>query len=129
MASFESVAQGKIDGPDFDLLERPTGTKIGIYCLQNNVSSHAKYRIKLAFEELSTHLLRPVLGHVPVVIAVEHSEKEDSTAVTASYGGESFDPAQSEDDFSYDLLRNMVRSLSYRYDPEAEQANTVRVLV
>ncbi|MBQ9001826.1 MAG: amino acid ABC transporter ATP-binding protein [Eggerthellaceae bacterium] len=121
------VLELKVDGPDFDFMG--AGTEIDGYCLHNNVSSRAKYGIKLAFEELACNILKPVLACTPVLITVEHSEKHDSTEVTATYGGERFDPAQSEDDFSYSVLQSVVGGLSYHYDAEAEQSNAIRILI
>ena len=60
-----------------------------------------------------------------MLITVEHSEEGDRTEITALYGGEKFDPAESGDEFSYNVLQSTVRELSYQHDPEAEQANTV----
>ena len=121
------VLEIRLDDSDFDFAG--AGTKIDSYCLQNDISSSAKYRIRLAFEELTCQLLKPVLNCTPVLITVEHSEKEGDTEITASYCGEKFDPAESGDGFSYDVLKSTVKSLTYRYDPEAEWANTVQIMI
>jgi len=121
------VLELKIGGPDFDFAG--AGTEVDGYCVQNDISSSAKYRINLAFEELAYHILRPVLDRVPLLITIEYSEKDDSTEITASYGGEQFDPAKSGDGFSYQVLNSTVKSLMYHYDPAAEQTNTVKVLI
>jgi polar amino acid transport system ATP-binding protein len=121
------VLEIKVDGPDFDFAG--AGTEIDGYCLQNDVPSSAKYRIRLCFEELTCHILRPVLDYAPVLITVEHSEKDGDTEITASYGGEKFDPEKSGDGFSYQVLHSTVKSLSYHYDPEAEQTNTVQIVI
>ena len=47
----------------------------------------------------------------------------------ADLPGEKFDPAESGDGFSYDVLKSTVKSLTYRYDPEAEWANTVQIMI
>ena len=120
------VLELNIDGPDFDFTG--AGTEIDGYCLQHDVSSRTKYRIRLTFEELACNMLKPVLDHAPVLITIEHSEEDDDTEITATYGGERFDPAESGDGFSYEVLRSTVKSLSYRYDPEAQRANMVRIL-
>jgi len=116
-----------VDNPDFDFVG--AGTEIEGYCLQNDISSSAKNRIGLVFEELTCHILMPVLDCSPVLITVVHSNEDGDTEITASYGGEKFDPAESSDDFSYSVLSSTVKSLSYRYDPEAERANTVQILI
>ena len=121
------VLEFKVDSPDFDFMG--AGTEIDGYCLQNDISSRMKYRINLTFEELTLHILRPVLDYAPVLITIEYSEKDGNTEITASYGGEKFDPEESKDSFSYSVLRSTVKSLSYHYDPEAERANIAKVLI
>ena len=121
------VLEISLDNPDFDFAG--AGTEIDGYCLHYDISPKTKYRIKLAFEELSCNILRPVLDRTSVLIAVEYSDKEGGTEITASYRGEKFDPAKSEDAFSYEVLRSNVESLSYRYDPEAEWSNTVQTMI
>ena len=121
------VLEIRVDDADFDFAGAETD--IDSYCLQNDISSRTKYLIRLAFEELTCNILKPVLDNAPVLITVEHSEEGDRTEITALYGGEKFDPAESGDEFSYNVLQSTVRELSYQHDPEAEQANTVRILI
>ena len=121
------VLEIRLDDPDFDFAG--AGTDIDGYCLQNDISSRTKYRIRLAFEELTCNILKPVLEYAPTLITIEYSEGDDSAEITASYGGEKFDPAESGDGFSYDVLKSTVKSLSYRYDPQAEWANTVQITI
>ena len=116
-----------IDGPDYDFVG--AGTEIDRYCLHNDLSSRTKYRIRLAFEELTSNILRPVIDKVPVAIVIEYSGKDENTEITATYGGEKYNPAEADDDFSYKVLQSSVRNLSYNYDPEAEQTNTISILV
>ena len=105
------------------------GTEIERYCLQNDIAPQTKYLIRLAFEELAAHILAPVLEHTPLLITIEYSGKDGSTEVRALYNGEKYDPAESEDDIYYKVLSGACNSMSYHYDPEAEYANTVRVLM
>ena len=105
------------------------GTEIDRYCMRNDISSRTKYYIRLAFEELTYNILKPVLDHVPVLIRIEHSEQGDNTEVTALYGGDRFDPTQSGDGFSYRVLSSTVNSFDYQYDPKAEQPNTIRIRI
>ena len=121
------VLELNVNNPHFDFAGM--GTEIDRYCLQNDISSRTKYGIHLAFEELTSNILRPVLDQVPVLITVEYSEKDDGAEVTALYGGEKFDPAENGDGFSYKVLKSTVRSLTYHYDPRAERSNTVKVQI
>ncbi len=105
------------------------GTEIDRYCMRNDMSSRTKYRIRLAFEELTSNILKPVLDHVPVLIRIEYSEQGDNAEVTALYGGDRFDPTENKDDLSYNVLNSTVSSFTYQYDPEAEHANTIRIRI
>ena len=121
------VLELKVDSPYFDFAG--AGTEIDRYCMQNDIVPRTKYFIRLIFEELFFHILRPVLDHVPVLIMVEHSEQDDKTEVNVSYGGDKFDPAENGDGFSYKVLNSTVCSLTYHYDPDAEQTNLIRILI
>ena len=121
------VLELKADDPYFDYAGMHT--EIGRYCFQNDIPPRTKYRIVLAFEELTTNLLRNVLEHVPVLITIGYSESDGNAEVIAEYGGEKFNPSDSGDDLAYKVLSSSVSSLSYQYDPEKEQANTISVLI
>ena len=116
-----------IDGPSFDL--GAAGREIDRYCLQRGAASRTRYLIRLAFEELTAHMLRPVLERRKVMVTVECSDRDDSAEIIAAFGGEKFDPEEPGELLSYKVLSGIVRSLSYDHDPEAELANTIRVTV
>ena len=66
-------------------------------------------------------------SHVGMII---HSTTLNTMAkVIAEYGGEKFNPSDSGDELAYKVLSSSVRSVSYHYDPEQEQANTISVLI
>ena len=104
------------------------GTEIDRFCMKNDIPPRTKYRIRLAFEELVQQMLLKVLDETPVRITVEYSAEKERTTVTASYGGPRFDPAEGENELSYAVLKNSVEELSYRYKPEEEEANIIRVV-
>ena len=121
------VMELKIDSPDYDFIG--AGSEIEQYSMRNNIPSRIKYRIRLAFEELTQQMLFPVLKHTPVMITVEYSEAESQAIVIACYGGGRFDPSEDEDNLSYSVLKGAVDELSYTYDEEAELSNTIRVVI
>ena len=121
------VLELEVDSPYYDFAG--AGTYIDRYCMQNDIVPRSKYLIRLVFEELTSHILRPVLDHVPVLITIEYSDQDDRTEVTASYGGERFDPAASGDGFSFKVLRSTVSGLTYQYVPNAEYTNMIRILI
>ena len=121
------VLELEVDSPFYDFVG--AGTEIDRYCMQNDIAPRSKYLIRLAFEELTSQILRPVLDSVPVLITVEYSQQDNKTEVTALYGGEKFDPAESGDGFSYKVLRSTVSGLTYQYVPNAEYTNMIRILI
>ena len=74
-------------------------------------------------------MLLPVLRRIPIHITAEYSPEDERAVVTASYGGDRFDPAEGENRLSYTVLKKSVEELSYTYNSEAEYSNTVRVLI
>ena len=121
------VLEINVESPDFDFIG--AGSDIDKYCIENDISPHMKYMIRLAFEELSMQLLKPVLEKTGVVITMEYSEDAETTIITASYGGEKYDPASGDNELSYKLLKNSVDDLSYEYDADSDSPNTVRIVL
>ncbi|MBQ3426201.1 MAG: amino acid ABC transporter ATP-binding protein [Clostridia bacterium] len=120
------VLEFLIDNGDFDFIG--AGTEIDRYCLQNDIPSRTKYRIRLAFEELVQQMLFSVLEHTPIRVVVEYSAAQEQTTVSVSYGGERFDPAEGDNELSYKVLKSSVEELQYEYEPQAEYTNTVRAI-
>lgn len=116
-----------IDSRDYDFVA--AGTEIDKYCIKNDVPLRTKYRIRLAFEELVQQMLLPLLGKTRICVAVEYAKSEETATVTVSYGGESLNPEQNGDEFSYSVLKRAVRDISYVYNPDGEYANMVKVVI
>ena len=115
-----------IDSREYDF--PGAGSEIDRFCIQNDIPPRTKYRIRLAFEELVQQMLLKVLQETPLHVSIEYSADRERTTVTVSYGGPRFDPAEGENELSYAVLKNSVEELSYRYEPEAEEANRIRVV-
>ncbi len=116
-----------IESPEHDFTD--TGLEIDRYCMQNDIPSYLKYRIRLAFEELVQQMLLPVLKRSPIHITMEYSEQENRAVVIALYGGMRFNPAEGENRFSYNVLSHSVDDISYSYDSKAEYSNNIRVVI
>lgn len=121
------VLELTIDSIDFDFAG--AGTDIDRYCLHNDVPPRTRYRIRLAFEELAQQILKDVLKQTALLFTIEYSQKDEKTEITAVYGGERFDPADSDNSLSYSLLKGSVEELSYQYDQQAEKPNIVRIII
>ena len=126
-SALDPAMELKIDSSDFDFIG--AGNEIDQYCLRNNIPSRIKYRIRLAFEELTQQMLFPVLKHTPVMITIEYSEAESQAVVIACYGGDRYDPSGDKDNLSYSVLKGTAEELSYAYCEENELPNTIRVVI
>ena len=115
-----------IDSREYDF--PGAGTEIDRFCIQNDIPPRTKYRIRLAFEELVQQMLLKVLQETPLHVSIEYSAERERTTVIVTYGGPRFDPAEGENELSYAVLKNSVEELSYRYEPEAEEANKIKVV-
>ena len=116
-----------IDSIDFDFTGM--GTDIDRYCLHNAVPPYTRYKIHLAFEELTTQILKDVLKQTPLLLTIEYSQKSDETLITVEYDGERFDPADSENSLSYNLLKGFVEEFSFHHDPGADHPNMVKIII
>ena len=121
------VLELSIDSRDYDFIG--AGAKIDRYCMLNDIPPRIKYRIRLAFEELVQQMLLPVLEHIPVRVALEYAPTSEQATVTVCWSGDRFDPANGENELSYMLLKKSVDELSYSFEPEKDESNTVRVMI
>ena len=116
-----------IDSREYDFLGAEG--EIDKYCMQNDVPPYTKYRIRLAFEELVQQMLLPVLNRTPLHVMIEYAPEEKRTTILVTYAGERYDPAESGNELSYNVLKASVEELRYTYDADAENANTIHVLI
>ena len=121
------VLEFDIDCQDYDFIR--AGTEIDHYCRNNFIPSDIRYRIRLAFEELVQQMLWCVLAEEPCHVTVEYAEEKERAVVTVRYAGKKFDPAESGNTLSYNLLKATVKDLTYEYDEAAEIPNIVRVYI
>ena len=121
------VLEFTVDTPDFDFIG--AGAEMDRYCLQNDVLPKEKYRVRLAVEELTQQILLPRQHQMPFHVLVEHSERDGSTAVTVSYGGERFDPQDTENELSYAVLKGTADDIRYVYDAQGTLPNHVVIRI
>ena len=119
------VLEFNVDSPDFDFIG--ANAEIDRYCIKNDIPPRTKYRIRLSFEELVQQMLMPVLEKTPVRVVAEYSAAQEQVTITASYGGEKYDPLAEANKLSYKVLNSSVDELKYGYEPQEEYANIVKV--
>ena len=119
------VLEIKVDRRDFDFAG--SESEIERYCMQNDLPPRTKYRIRLAFEELVRQMLIPAGVPVPIIFTAEYSDAEEKTKITASYGGDKFDPSGAGNELSYTLLKQSVDEFKYSYNSGQELSNNVEM--
>ena len=102
-------------------------SEINLYCMQNEIPPRTKYRIRLAFEELVQQILTKSGVPYPISFTAEYNAEAEGATVIVSYGGEKFDPAESDNDFSYNMVKQTADKLSYKYEPDKELSNIIKM--
>ena len=121
------VLEFTIDSRDFDFIG--AGAEIDRYCMQNDMNAREKYRIRLAVEELVQQILLPRMETPAVHLLIEHAAQEGTTAVTALYGGEAFDPKDTDNELSYTVLKNTAAEMTYRFEAQQPLPNRVELRI
>lgn len=121
------VLELHIDDARHDFLS--IGSEIDRYCLKSDIPSRLKYRIHLVFEELVEQILIPVLPQPHIQMTVEYSEAEQKVTMTVLYNGEPFDPATTQNDLSYTLLKNATTELHHSAQIEGEYTNRLQCII
>ena len=116
-----------IDSRDYDFVG--AGAEIERYCQQNNLAAKEKYRIRLAIEELVLQILLPHMPEPQIHVTVEYASLEEQTDLTLNYGGERFEPQESDNELSLSVLNSVVDSIFYHYDPQEEKPNFVNLRI
>lgn len=121
------VLEYNIEDAEFDFVG--AGSDLDRYCIKSDIPSKVKYRIRLAVEELVQQMLIPHGGVFPINVTVEYSAEKQSTVVTVLYCGEKFDPAESDNQLSYNLLKNSVSDMIFEFNQDAEYQNKIKVMI
>ena len=116
-----------IEGRDFDFIG--AGAEIDRYCMQNDMPGRMKYRIRLAIEELVLQILLPRMDNPRIRVLLEYAAREGSADLTVSYGGERFDPMETDNELSLLTLKSTAREMKYSYDPGQNEGNRVEIAI
>ncbi len=116
-----------IDSKDYDFIG--AGSDIDRYCFQNDISTHLKHRLRLVFEELVQQILIPSLPDPEIRFTAEYSETEQKVEIIVFYNGTVFKPEDSDNDISYNVLKNMTSDLSHTAINEDGFTNRIRCVI
>jgi polar amino acid transport system ATP-binding protein len=117
------VLEFMIEDKEFDFFA--AGGELDRYCMQHDIPTRTKYRIRLTIEEMVQQILMPRDGVYPIRVTAEFSAEEETSTVSISYGGGRFDPADGDNDLSYNMLKQTVSRLDYSYNESEELPNTI----
>ena len=98
------------------------------YCIQNDISPRVKYRICLSFEELVQRILSSHSDIHPIEFEVEYTDDDERAKITITYGKDKFDPADTDDELSYKVLKQRTEQITYTYD-ESTRENKVEIII
>ena len=115
-----------VDNNNFDFIG--ANSTIEQYCIQNDVSPRVKYRISLSFEELVQRILSSHANTYPIKFVVEHKEDEEKARITITYNGDKFDPADTDDKLSYQIIKQSSKEILYSYDDSLKE-NKIEILI
>ncbi len=97
------------------------------FCRDNLIAPKTMRNLELAFEELISQNIMEYLDYnksdIPVNVLIEHSEADDSSEMTITYGGEHYDPFTDGDELSARMIKKLASETGYIYDSK----NIVRV--
>ena len=100
-------------------------SQIDQYVLKNDISPRSKYRINLAFEELVQRMLSHHPERYPISFVAEYRTTDEKVKITVKYKGDKFDPADTDDKLSYQLLKESVEEFDYEYNDSIKENKVV----
>lgn len=99
------------------------------YCHKNQISRRMATHIHLAFEEMVQQILVPKMEHPNIRITIEYSFETETTRFTVQYGGEPYNPMNSENQLAVSVLKSAAEELNYIWMPEKELGNEVTMVI
>ena len=121
------VLELAVEGREYDF--PGAGTQIDQYCMKNTIPSRTRYRIRLAFEELIQQILFPRIRDPRIHVTAEYSESGESVEMTVRYNGEVFDPADSENELSYRVIKGISSGVRHEAVSEGDYTNLFRITI
>ncbi len=113
---------------DFDFIGLNTGLEE--FGRRNGMSQNTIYRLQTVFEELCVQIILPALGEdVNMQLSAEFSQADERATMKIKYGGDAFDPKNSDNIISLKLAENAAESIVYENVRDGEFSNLVTVTI
>lgn len=103
--------------------------EINRYCDQLALSVRTKYKIHLVLEELVQQILIPSIDNPQIDVCVEYSSQEMKADMSVRYNGRHFNPADSDNELSYKILKSMTSQLRYSVPEEDGYTNQIECII
>jgi len=104
-------------------------SQIEHYCNKNQIPYRMTVHIHLAFEEMVQQMIVARMEHPDVRVTIEYSADHEKTDFVVQYGGESYDPTDSEDQLELSVLRSAAEDIRYSWSSEKRLGNTVSMII
>ena len=118
------VLEYPITSKDFDFIG--LNTEIEEFGRKHRISQSTIYNIQSYIEEMCVQIILPQVKSAPdMLITLEYSEENDTADVVIRYGGEAFDPMQTDNALSLLLAKKATENISYGFEAEQTLCNRV----
>ena len=122
------VLEYPITSKDFDFIG--FNTQIEEFGRKHRISQRSIYNIQAFIEEMCVQIILPQLQNpFEMLVTIEYSEAHNDADVIIRYGGEAFDPTQTDNELSLLLAKKATAEIVYRYDPEQKLSNIVNAQI
>lgn len=115
------VFETEINSQDYDFLG--TVSALEHYGYKNRIPAKTIYRIQSVFEELCQQILLPRFEQPHISFTVEYDENSSSATAILLYGGDVFDPNNTDNALSLTIVNNQIESMEHTSVPENGYTN------
>ena len=122
------VLEYPITSKDFDFIG--LNTQIEEFGRKHRISQRSIYNMQAYIEEMCVQIILPQLkDSFEMIVTIEYSEENDDADVIIRYGGEAFDPMQTDNDLSLLLAKKATVEIAYQYAPDQKLSNIVQAQI
>ena len=122
------VLEYPITSKDFDFIG--LNTQIEEFGRKHRISQRSIYNMQAYIEEMCVQIILPQLkDSFEMIVTIEYSEENDDADVIIRYGGEAFDPMQTDNDLSLLLAKKATEEIAYQYAPDQKLSNIVQAQI
>jgi polar amino acid transport system ATP-binding protein len=122
------VLEYPITSKNFDFIG--FNTQIEEFGRKHRMSQRTIYNLQAYVEEMCVQI---ILSHLQdpfeMLVTIEYSEEKNDADVIIRFGGEAFDPLQTDNEISLLLAKKAAEEIAYHYDPKQVLSNIVNAQI